>query len=62
MNIFTCLEKMYEFKKTGVTIVFVSHSLEDVSRICDRVAWIENHAIKMIGKPTEIIKIYSGMR
>jgi lipopolysaccharide transport system ATP-binding protein len=57
-----CLEKMYEFKKSGVTIVFVSHSLEDVARICERVVWIDNHSIKMIGKPIEIIKIYSSMR
>jgi lipopolysaccharide transport system ATP-binding protein len=57
-----CLEKMHEFKKSGVTIVFVSHSLEHVNRICDRVAWIDNHAIKMIGKPIQIIKIFSSMR
>jgi len=53
-----CLEKMYEFKKSGVTIVFVSHSLEDVARICDRVAWIDNHTIKSLGSPSEIITTY----
>ncbi len=56
-----CMKKMMDFKINGVTIVFVSHSLEDVNRICDRVAWIDNHAVKMIGNPIEILKIYSSM-
>jgi len=54
-----CLEKMDEFKHTGVTIVFVSHSLEDVVRLCDRVAWIENKRIKMIGETKDVIGYYS---
>jgi len=31
-----------EFKKKDVTIVFVSHGLGDVERICDRVALLNN--------------------
>ena len=54
-----CLEKMDEFKHSGVTIVFVSHSLEDVVRLCDRVAWIENKRIKMIGEAKDVIGYYS---
>lgn len=54
-----CLDKMSSFKKRGVTMVFVSHSMADVERICDRVAWIENHTVKMIGKPKEVVVSYS---
>lgn len=53
-----CLDKMMHFKKNGVTIVFVSHSMSDVERICDRALWIENHCIKMIGTPSEIVARY----
>jgi lipopolysaccharide transport system ATP-binding protein len=53
-----CIDKMMEFKKSGVTMVFVSHSMEDVARICDRAMWIENHNIKMIGEPKEIVEDY----
>lgn len=35
-----CLDKMMGFKKKGVTMVFVSHSMADVERICDRAMWI----------------------
>lgn len=53
-----CLDKMMGFKKSGVTIVFVSHSMEDIKRICDRVMWIEDHRIKMTGKAYEVVEGY----
>lgn len=50
--------EIWSFKKSGVTMVFVSHSMKDVERICDRVAWIDNHFIKMIGTPKDVISNY----
>jgi lipopolysaccharide transport system ATP-binding protein len=56
-----CLDKMEGFKKRGVTMVFVSHSKADVERICDRVMWIEDHTVKMLGKSKEIAPSYFGL-
>ncbi|MGB9715445.1 MAG: ABC transporter ATP-binding protein [Thermodesulfovibrionales bacterium] len=56
-----CLERMMNFKKSGVTMVFVSHSMENVKKICDRVVWIENHSIKMIGDSESVASCYSGL-
>lgn len=56
-----CLDKMMGFKKKGVTMVFVSHSMEDVERICDRVMWVEDHSIKMIGEPETVVSNYSKL-
>jgi lipopolysaccharide transport system ATP-binding protein len=57
-----CIDKMTGFKKNGVTIIFVSHSIEDIKRICDRVMWIENHMVKMFGKPNDIVMCYTFQR
>ncbi len=54
-----CLDKMTGFRNNGVTIVFVSHSMADVERICDRVIWIDNHIIKDIGTPIDVVSKYS---
>jgi lipopolysaccharide transport system ATP-binding protein len=54
-----CLNKMASFKKSGVTMVFVSHSQEDVLRICDRVIWIDNQSIRMTGSPKDAVSNYS---
>jgi len=53
-----CMEKMMEFRKRNVTIVFVSHSMDAIKTICDRVLLLKNHTVKKIGKPDEIIKEY----
>jgi lipopolysaccharide transport system ATP-binding protein len=55
-----CIDTMMSFKKSGVTIVFVSHSMPDVNRICDRVMWIENRTVKMLGRPGETVEVYTS--
>ena len=49
-----CFEKLKEIKRNGTTIVIVSHSLDQIEKICDRSIWIENGLIKEEGKPKEI--------
>jgi len=56
-----CLDKMMSFKKSGVTMVFVSHSMEDVEKICDRVIWIDNRSIRMAGSPKDVVLHYTKL-
>lgn len=56
-----CYAKIDEFKKKGVTILFVSHDLEAVSRVCDRVIWIDHHVIREDGNPREVIGHYENL-
>ncbi|MCC6346463.1 MAG: ABC transporter ATP-binding protein [Nitrospirales bacterium] len=53
-----CLSKMVQFKKNGVTMIFVSHSLKDVEEICDRAVWIDNQRIRMLGPAREVVNGY----
>jgi lipopolysaccharide transport system ATP-binding protein len=53
-----CVEKMKEFKRKGVTIVLVSHQMKDIETICNRVAWIDGHTIKLLGKTEEVVSAY----
>jgi lipopolysaccharide transport system ATP-binding protein len=55
-----CLDRMREFKAQGVTMVLVSHALEDIKKLCDRALWIENHRIRMLGEPGSVVTAYSG--
>jgi ABC-type polysaccharide/polyol phosphate transport system ATPase subunit len=32
--------------------------MADVERICDRVAWLDNHVVKMIGEPKKVVENY----
>lgn len=55
-----CIDLMMEFKKKNVTILIVSHSMQDIERMCDRVAWIEDHRVAMISDAKSVISRYRG--
>jgi lipopolysaccharide transport system ATP-binding protein len=46
------------FKESGVTMVLVTHSVASVMNICDRAMWIEDHQIRMMGDPEEVVEAY----
>ena len=47
-----------DFKKRGKTIVFVSHSLENITRLCDKALWIHEGIIKAYGDPNTVAEQY----
>jgi lipopolysaccharide transport system ATP-binding protein len=49
-----CLGKMQAVSKTGRTIVFVSHQMNQIRRLCERVYWIDGGQIYKSG-PTGVI-------
>ncbi len=53
-----CLARMEEFKKKGVTIIFVSHSLETVKKFCQRVIFLKEGKIITDGQPEKVIYDY----
>ncbi|HWJ19512.1 MAG TPA: ABC transporter ATP-binding protein [Geobacterales bacterium] len=53
-----CEKFILDFAKTG-TILVVSHSLEFLSALCDRILWLENGVLRMAGDPKTVIKQYS---
>lgn len=52
--------RMVELMGGGTTVLFVSHSIDQIAEICDRVIWLENHRIKAIGKANEICTKYKA--
>ena len=55
-----CYRKIEEFKRKGVTIFFVSHDMDAMRRVCDRVLWIEDHVIKRDGPALDVIAQYEA--
>lgn len=54
-----CINKMFEFKKRGITIIFVSHAMETVSQFCDRVVYLKDGAIMFDGDSKEGVSLYN---
>lgn len=57
-----CLEVLNNYRKEGVTIVFVSHDLASVRRFCDRAVLLHKGEQIAIGETGEVIDryVYSG--
>ena len=52
-----CLDWIDDFRKKG-TLLFVSHSMAEVRRLCTRAIWIEDGRIREQGDPSEVIRSY----
>jgi lipopolysaccharide transport system ATP-binding protein len=53
-----CFHKMEQFKKSGVTMVLVSHSMADIQRICDRAIWIDHKEVRADGPAQSVARQY----
>jgi lipopolysaccharide transport system ATP-binding protein len=57
-----CMGKMGDVAKHGRTIVLVSHQMNQMRRLCHRVAWIDAGGVRMNGVTHEVVSAYeSGM-
>lgn len=54
-------EAMMEFKKKQKTILFVSHSIEQVRNLCDRAVLLYNGSILLEGDSETVIKKYKDL-
>jgi lipopolysaccharide transport system ATP-binding protein len=55
-----CMAKIKDFQDAGGTILFVSHDLGSVSRLCSEAIWINDGQIVEQGKPIDISKSYQA--
>src|SRR5215475_8091156 len=55
-----CLGKMGDVARAGRTVVLVSHQMNQMRRLCDRVVWVDGGAIRMIGAAHEVVSAYEA--
>jgi ABC-type polysaccharide/polyol phosphate transport system ATPase subunit len=53
-----CLRRIEEMLDAGKTLLFVSHSLDLVEGLCDRVLWLDRGLPKLLGSPRFVIDAY----
>ena len=52
--------RMMELMSGGTTVLFVSHSLDQIREMCDKVLWLEHGEMKMLGTTAEVCDAYEG--
>ncbi|MEW6585930.1 MAG: ABC transporter ATP-binding protein [Nitrospirota bacterium] len=55
-----CIDRIWELKRKGVTLLYCSHSLYTVASFCDRALWLRQGRAESIGRTTEVISLYEN--
>jgi ABC-type polysaccharide/polyol phosphate transport system ATPase subunit len=53
-----CVAKIQEMKYRGVTLIFVTHQLDQVRTLCDRALWLDHGRLEAIGDPMRVVDAY----
>ena len=53
-----CEKRMQEMLKGGTTLLFVSHNIEEVRRLCTHAIWIDKGVARMQGDVNEVCDAY----
>src|SRR5260370_25091351 len=55
-----CLGKMGEVAKGGRTVVLVSHQVNQIRRLCERVVWVDGGKVRQSGTTHEVVSAYES--
>ncbi len=53
-----CEDRINHMLSSGTTVIMVSHSIDQIQRMCNRVVWLDHGHLKMIGEMAEVCEAY----
>ena len=53
-----CEQRIQELMSGGTTVLIVSHSIEQIERLCHHVLWLEHGRMRMLGDTREVCDLY----
>ena len=51
-------KRMMELMSGGTTVLFVSHNIDQIREMCNRVVWLDHGRVRMIGDADEVCDAY----
>jgi homopolymeric O-antigen transport system ATP-binding protein len=55
-----CLERVQQAGRSGMTVLFVSHDMTAITRLCDQVLWLNAGEIIKLGDPGDVVAEYQN--
>jgi lipopolysaccharide transport system ATP-binding protein len=55
-----CLGKMGDVAKAGRTVVLVTHQMNQIRRLCQRVIWVDDGSVGLNGNTHEVVSAYES--
>lgn len=56
-----CEERIREMMSGGTTVLIVSHSIEQIERLCKHVMWLDHGRVRMLGETQEVCDAYRSI-
>ena len=56
-----CEKRMNELMGGGTTVILVSHSIDQIERLCNRVTWLEKGRVRMTGDVQTVCDAYKAL-
>lgn len=53
-----CEERIHNMIREGTTVAIVSHDIDIIKKLCNKVLWLSHGNMKMMGKTDEVVKLY----
>lgn len=53
-----CLARIRDFQSNGSTTLYVTHSMGEVEKTCDRAAWLDHGRLRFLGNAQEAVDLY----
>lgn len=55
-----CEQRIHKMLAGGTTLLFVSHNIDQVRELCNKMVWLEKGQVKMLGSTGEVSANYSN--
>jgi ABC-type polysaccharide/polyol phosphate transport system ATPase subunit len=55
-----CLSKMQDISREGRTLIFISHHMNQIRRLCNRVIWVHRGAVHQSGGTADVVSAYEA--
>lgn len=55
-----CEKRISDVMSGGTTVIIVSHSIDQIERLCKHVMWLEKGKVKMLGETQEVCEHYKN--
>ena len=56
-----CIVEIKRLHRAGRTVIFVSHDLDQVSQVCDRVMWLDKGRLERVGSTRDVLAAYQSV-
>lgn len=54
------LDRLAELRESAGTVIMASHSMPSINQACDRVVWLQDGVVRMLGDPKEVTEAYAS--